>query len=235
MSYARRQNPSVISVGRAAHRDPILAQASLAAAKILRQAVSKPRSVREDFVRNSLTSKYGTEAARSYERAMRRLNSKGWARNQSIYDAIRLSIADALTREGLLAIDTAIKQEMGVDHGLGISEKGRQVGCGITGGVTLVGGIVASIYGGQAGGTGANVGGQLIGTALDCSKAEREAAQRLAEQQAAAAQAELARTQALAEQEAARGKETTKRVLVVAGIGGAVALVGLIGYAIVKV
>ena len=235
MSYTSRRNSSTITVGQAARRDPILAEASYEASKILRKSVTKPRSVRDEFVRNALMSKYGTAAAISYEKALRRLPQKGWQRNQAIYDSIRLAIADALTRSAILAIDTALKQEMGVDQGLGMSAKGRQVGCGVVGGATLVGGIVASIYGGQAGGTGANVGGQLIGGVMDCSKAEREAAQKLAEQQAAAAQAELARTQALAELENARGRETTKRVLMIAGIGGAVALVGLVGYAIVKV
>jgi len=235
MSYARPKSPSAMTVGAAAARDPILARASYEAARILREAVVKPKSVRDEFVKNRLVQKYGTAVKRSYERGLRRLGTKGWARNQAIFDAIRLAIADALVAEGLLAIDTAIKQDRGVDQGLGISEKGRTVGCGIVGGATLVGGIIGSIYGGQAGGSGAAVGGQLIGGTLDCSKAEREAAQALAEQQAAAAQAELARTQALAEQEAVRRKETTKRILVVAGIGGAVAAVGLIGYAIVKV
>lgn len=235
MSYASPKSRGGIVVGANAARDPILARASYEAALILKSAVKKPRSIRGEYVQNILTQKYGTNASLSFQRKLVQLGAKGWRRDQAIYDAIRLSIADALVAEGLLAIDTALKQEMGVDHGLGISEKGRTIGCGITGGATLIGGTVASIYGGQAGGTGVNVGGQLIGGVLDCGKKEREAAQRLAEQQAAAAQAELARTQALAAQEAERRKETTKRVLLVAGIGGAVAVVGLIGYAIVKV
>jgi hypothetical protein len=235
MSYAAQSTgKGGIRVGANAARDPILASASYEAALILKSAIKRPRSLRDEYVKNMLTNHHGTAAAQSYERRLRSLGSKGWNRNQAIYDAIRLSIADAMVAEGVLAVDTALKQEMGVDQGLGISKKGRAIGCGIVGGTTLVGGIVGSIYGGQAGGQGAAVGGQLVGGVLDCNKAEREAAQQMAAQQAAAAQAELERTQALAADQAARRKETTKRVLLVAGIGGAVAVVGLIGYAIVK-
>lgn len=105
--------------------------------------------------------------------------------------------------------------------GLGeISDKGRSVGCGITGAVGMVGGLIASIYGGEGGGKGVGTGTGTLATALDCNKASRLSAEQIASEAAAAQK--YAADQALAAE-----KERTKRtekLMVGGGIAAAVLL-----------
>lgn len=245
MSYALGQTsvstPSGIRVGSNAGSDVILAQASLDASRILLRAAQRKRSKRLPYIRRQMRA-YGPGSKELFDKERQILTRRGWAPNQATYDAMRLVASNAYAREGMRAVRTALAEQVSGEYtdGLGgISDKGRKWGCGITGGVTLVGGIVGSIYGGEGGGTAAAAGGGITSQALDCGKDEREAMERIAAEQAKAAQAnadaalETARIQERTQ--ATVAAERTKQVKTVAIIGGGLLLLLFTGYAIVKV
>ena len=240
MSYAQRHSSPKsggITVGNAAKNDIILAQASYDASLVLLGAAKKPHGQRLQYIRDQMRA-YGPGAPTLFERERRTLMRRGWEPNQATYDAMRLVASNAYAREGMQAIRAALATDVSGEYasGLGeISDKGRKIGCGITGGVTAVTGLIGAIYGGQGGATAASTGGGALATALDCSKDQREAAADLAEQQAAAAEANAAAALAAAQAQSKQAEEQTKQVKTIA-IASA-GLIGLlaVGYAIVKV
>lgn len=220
-----------IKVGALAAKDPVLAKASLIAAKILQQAVGKSMTDREEFVAAKLNAMRPGAAKEALDER-RRQQARGVPRDQAIFDGIRLAIANALADDIITTYRFAVAQERGVDA-LG-DDTARDVGCAVTGGVGIVAGIIGSIYGGQAGGTAAGAGTQVLGSALDCNRREREAQLEIARQNSAAAQAaaNAAQAQALAQVqlEQARGQTITKVLL----IGGGVVILGGIAFMALK-
>lgn len=239
MTYAKPQQrrKGGIQVGSAAKHDIILAQASDDASRILLAAAKRPQGQRLRLIRERMRY-YGPGSQQLFEQERQTLLRRGWEPNQATYDAMRLVASNAYAREGMQAIQAALAEKVSGEYaeGLGeISDKGRQIGCGITGGVTAIGGLVASIYGGQAGGTAVGTGGGALATSLDCNKAQREAAAALAEQQAATAQANADAALAAAQAASKTAEERTKQVKTIAiASAGLIALLAT-GYAIVKV
>lgn len=239
MTYSTPQTPtrSGIRVGRAAKNDIILSRASLDASDILLDAAKRPRGQRLWYIRERMRH-YGPGSRQLFDRERATLVRRGWAPNQATYDAMRLVASNAYAREGMQAIRAALATHQTAEYadGLGeISDKGRTIGCGITGGVTAIGGLVASIYGGQAGGTAVGTGGGAVAGALDCNKGQREAAQALAEQQAALAQAQADAALAAAQAQGKTAEERTKQVKTVALVSAGLIALLATGYAIVKV
>lgn len=243
MSYAsaRKATPdNAIAVGSKAGHDVILAEASYDASQILVRASRRRQGTRLAFIRTAIRS-YLPDAHDRFDVERATLLRRGWSPNQATYDAMRLVISNALAREGAMAIRAALATRVSGEftEGLGgISNIGRKIGCGITGGVVAGGSIVAGIYGGAAGAGAVGAGGSILGSALDCSKDEREAAQKLAEEQAAAAQqlADTALETARIQKETAHdvAQERTKQVKTAAVVGGATLLLLFTGYMIVK-
>lgn len=244
MSYASPQAPQGrdgIKVGSKAGGDIILAQASYDASQILLRAARRPRSQRLAYVRSAMR-RYGPGAAALFTRERETLRGRGWSPNQATYDAMRLVASNAYALEGMQAIRAALATEVSGEYaeGLGtISDEGRAIGCGITGGVTAIGGLIASIYGGQAGGTAVGAGGGMVGGALDCGKEARQSQERIAAAQAEAAQATanaaLAAAQAQERTQTRLAEEQTKQITTVAIVGGGLLLLLATGYAIIKV
>ncbi len=246
MSYALGQTPlraketNSIRVGSKAGKDIVLAQASYDASQVLLRAARQPQGTRLSYIRDQMRV-YGPGSGPLFDKERQILLRRGWAPNQATYDAMRLVASNAYAREGMRAIRTALAEQDSAEYmdGLGMSDTGRAVGCGITGGVTAIGGLVASIYGGGAGGGAVGAGGSMVGTALDCNKEGRESQERIAAAQAAAAQAQanaaLAAAQAQADSEATQAVERTKQIKTMAIVGGGLFLLLATGYAIIKV
>lgn len=236
MSYSSTQkDPNAIVVGKRARTDLILSNASLDAARILRSAVEEPKPQRERFIESRLKV-YG-DTGQKFAQHLRRLQAKGYTRNQALYDAMRLVIADYYTQLGIDAMASAAAAAYGADHGMG--DTGRDIGCAITGGTTaVVGGILGVLTGGAAA-TPIAAGGTAISQGLDCGYREREASERIAANQAEAAQfiAEQARLQAEAQErvETKKAEERTTQVTTLAVIGGGLVFLLVAGYAIIKV
>jgi len=244
MSY-RAQAPvragsSEIRVGSKAGKDVILAQASYDASQVLLRAAKRAPGTRLAFIRRQMRF-YGPGGPRQFSRERAALLRRGWAPNQATYDAMRLVASDAYAREGLRAIQAVLAKEVSAEYadGLGIDDTGRAVGCGITGGITAIGSLVAGIYGGAGGAGAVGAGGSMVGAALDCGQDARQSQERIAAAQAQAAQAAanaaLQAAQLQEQAQARQAEERTKQIKTVAIIGGGVLLLLATGYAIVKV
>lgn len=221
-----------IRVGKRAGQDVILARASYDASRILLDAVKLRKPEREAYIEQRL-GRYASDAGLRFVRNMDRLLARGWGRNQAIYDSMRLIIADHYAQLGIEAIQAAVASRYGADYGLG--DTARDIGCGITGGITAIGGGIVGLFTGGAGSAAVGAGGSMVGSALDCGKRDREAAERIASDQAAAAQAAAEAALAQARAQERLGKERTKQVQTVAFVGGGLLLLLIAGYAIVKV
>lgn len=230
MGYASAglgQAPAV-RVGAAARGDVVLAQASLAASKILLQATKKPLGIRREFVRNKLDAMRPGLASKVVA-SQRRLVAQGKSRDQAIFDAMRLAIANMNMDEGVQSLkEKAARSIYGAEAfagGLGqMSASDRTTGCAIASTAGTVGGVasVIPVYGTIVGAI-VGIGAGIAGSAMDCTRESREAA-------AAAAQAQanlLAAQQAAAAQAAARSGSQTRLYLI--GGGAIVAALG-IGY-----
>jgi hypothetical protein len=240
MSYALGAAPSRakdgIQVGERAGRDVILARASWDASQILLDAVKQRKPDREVYIERRL-KRYAPDAGRRFVQNMDRLLARGRNRNQAIYDSMRLIIADYYAQLGIEAIQAATANIYGADYGLG--DDAKDIGCGITGGITAIGGAILGAYTGGAGATPVAVGGSLVGQALDCGSEARESQERIAAAQAQGAQAAAEAALAAAEAEERLGRtqaeERTKQVKTIAFVGGGLLLLLVTGYAIVKV
>jgi hypothetical protein len=239
MSYALGQTPqratNSITVGSKAKDDVILARASLDASQILLRAAKRPRGRRIAFIRRQLQG-YGGDAPKRFDRERAVLLRRGWQPNQATYDAMRLVASNYYAALGMRAIKVAMSERYGADHLVGLgADDAKAIGCGITGGVTVVGSLVAGIYGGGAGAGAVGAGGSIVGSALDCNAGARESQERIAAAQSAQAQAAAdAALQTAQAQERAAG-ERTKQIKAVALVAGGLILVLGVGYAIVKV
>ena len=238
MSYSLGQTKTgAIQVGQKARYDPILAKASLRASELLLLAARRPAPNRPSFIRRELRQRYGPRVLRRYERervALRGTRSP----DQALYDALRLAIADHLTRIGVMYLQSAMAEKYGsgfvpapLQGGLG--DEARDIGCAVGGGATA---LLAAVIGGFTAGVGAplvGAGGQLALTAAGCGAEGTAAQQGLSEAEAALAQAELdAAAETAAAEEAAR-QQRNKTIMTVAAVGGGVLLLGVVGYVIV--
>jgi hypothetical protein len=225
-----RTAPPPVEVGEAARKDILVSRASLEASRILYEYVV--RGGRDAYLRRRV-ARYGPEAWTRFRAERTRLLRDRNA-NQATYDALRLVIVNHLARDLVRRMEAAAKS-----GGLGMNDTERQVACAVTGGLTLVTGLIGSIYGGQAGGGAATAGGSVAASAFGCDREQRESAERIARANADAAsvqvQAALAAAQAqerTAQLQAASREKQTKLLLV--GGGGLVLTLAL-GYFVLKV
>lgn len=212
MSY-RTHSLGSISVGQTATRDPVLARASLLASQVLVRVTKLPKDEREAAAVHELNRiRSGLGAA--WKKELARLLAKGVSRDQAIFDAMRLVIANRFAQEGVDLIRMVLARYEGAEA-LG-DDTARDVGCAITGGTTAIVGTIFGAYTGGAGSAAMSTGGQLIGQALNCGAREAAAQQASAAAQAAAAQAQLQ----LAQQQAAAAQARRDDYIKYAMIGG---------------
>lgn len=139
--------------------------------------------------------------------------ARGIAPSQEAFDSLRLELANR-------RMDDAIAQLQRGTGGLGqIAPNDRAIGCQVSGAVTTAGGIasIVPVYGTIIGGI-LGIGGQIAGGALDCTREQREAAQRLAAAQALEAQRQLEAAAALATTSAASRQARIKTVAIGGGV-----------------
>lgn len=221
-----RANAQQISVGTLARRDPILARASLDSANIILALAKAPPTARPSVLRSRLSDLapgIEPEVAKRYRKYAPERGA-----DQGLYDAIRTSLADRVLARGVQKLRMrAAAQDGWVEAGLG-DDSDRQVGCMVAGGASTTGGLVSYIpVVGQIAGGVVQIGSQIAGGALDCSREQRQA-----QAQATAAQAQLAQAQALQNQAtastAAQQQQLRFDLMVGGGILGAVLLAWLI-------
>jgi hypothetical protein len=213
--------PRAIEVGARAYGDPILARASLDAARAMKAAVQSPGQLRRRLL------KYGPGSEAAFERELARLKAKGKAQLQANFDAFRLVAANYYTGLGMQWLKSALGPEaLGA---LGEEDVGKMVGCGIGGGATA---ILSAVVGAYTAGVGAPIvgaGGGIAMAAAGCGQSAGATQQQAAEAQRQAQEA--ARLAAEQERQAAERRKTYR----LAGGLGLLSLVVLgTGYAIWK-
>lgn len=234
MSYALGQNAaSGVQVGSRAYSDPVLARASLEAAQLLTKSVRQPRQTRAAFILHSVNQKYNAKTANAYQAKLR-----AGGGDQRVYDALRLAIADYYVIVGLRYLQDRLKAKYGdgfAPSALGAlgtapppDNTGRDVGCAIGGGATVLLSAIVGAYTAGAGAPLVGAGGQIAMSAAGCGAAGQAAQGALTAAQAAAAQAELER-QARAEAEAAASRA---KMIKIGVIVGGLAVAGVVGYVI---
>lgn len=223
-----------IRLGDRAHVDPVLAEASRIAAQIVLAMARVEPSDRLKTMWRALDA-LGPGISSEAVTRMRALIAQGRGRDQAVFDAMRLAIANHRMDRGLREIRhalTAIRIQRGADAyeaGLGdIAPSDRAAACtaasigGTVGGALQVIPVFGTIVGGVLG-----IAGGIAGGALDCGREQREAAQRVAQTEAAAAAALLQQAQAA---EAARQARTRQYLM----IGGGAVLLGGIAYLVLS-
>lgn len=214
--------PSV-DVGRRATRDPILATASLDAAKIMTTMAQSPAE-RRLVVMNRELDKLGQGLATAAGREMKAAMERGVSADQAAFDGMRMAIANRRMDRKMDEVRHMFAQQHGwdalLDTGLGdIAPNDRQAGCVAAATGSTVGGAlqVIPVYGTIIGGV-LGIGGAIAGQALDCSRETREAQQRAAQAQATAAAAELQRAQTLAAAQSASGRRRSQAMVIGGGV-----------------
>lgn len=235
MSYALGATPlraNAIRIGERAKRDVILARASYEASSILLRSMTVPRDRRVSYIESQLR-RYNAGTKRRFVPERARMIRSGVASRQATFDAMRLIIANHYAQLGVEAIQGALAHTQSAEA-LG-DRDAEVVGCAITGGVTAIGALVATIYGGGAAGSGVGTGGQMVGQVLDCNKEQREAAMVLAEKQHQTALAQLALAELEADAEGGGGSgffgpmsPTAKKALIGGGVVLALLVVGVV-------
>ena len=219
-----------VRVGKTAYTDPVLAHASLEAATMVKQSMSYPPSQRRGYIMSQVRAR-GAGLERTARSKMNGMVRRGVNPDQAIFDSVRMTLADKAIGEGLAFIRQAVDSPYEATAGLGSAQ---DVGCAITGGITAVGGFIASIFGGAG-------GGGAISESIGCNDAARAAAARNAQLEAQAAADQLAAAREMAAAQVASAKAGVnvqfmkgKMYTNVALIGGGVLLVLGIGYFVTK-
>lgn len=204
-----------VRVGVLAHKDPVIAFASVMASNLLRQASTRPAGQRLGWLRGEL-NKVEPGMGETFVSKMRELKRRGTRPNQATFDAMRVTLANQI------ATGLDKKVESHTVAGLGSSaEDINAVFCGITG-VATAGGAIASSFSNPAGSAAVGQAGSAAVQSMGCNASALAAQARIAEANAAAAQANA---MALAQ---AQGQQQDNTLTYVA-IGGGVLLLGAIG------
>lgn len=239
MSYSVRArslgDTATVEVGQRAYSDPVLARASLLAAKVIEKVAVAPEARRLE-VMVSEVEKLGSGLGRQARSALRRQLRKGVPPDRALFDSIRVTLANRQMNEAVDRASVYAASRVGwsalVDSALGqLSPNDRMAACTATGATATVGGVaqVIPVYGTIVGGI-LQIGSGIASSALDCGREQREAQARLgqarAAQEAAEAQARLERAQLLAMSQEMSARRQRKRMLIVGGLVlGSVALV----------
>lgn len=232
MTYSLAARPSrAMTVGSAAQHDPVLANASLRASQLLLKAARKPVDVRRRFISNSLDA-IAPGMAHHVNRMYQEIVSSGKGNDQSLFDAIRLAIANFKRGEGIESLRMDAARIHGAEALGAFSANDRATACSIASGASTVGGVasVIPVYGQIVGGV-LSIGSAIAGGELDCGRESREAAAAAAQAQANLQMAQAAATaQASANQANARSAQIR---LYLMGGSAVVATLG-VGYFLLK-
>jgi hypothetical protein len=225
---------ATVSVGARAYSDPVLARASLDAAKVVEKLASVPPRHRRALMLAE-AEKRGPGLAKQVESELSRQLRRGVAADRAVFDALRTAFANrrmnaALDRAAVYAASREGWSAL-VDSSLGqLSPSDRVAACTAAGATATAGGVtqVIPVYGQIIGGV-LSIGSGIAAQALDCGREEREAQARSAALQAAEAQARIQRAQALAQAEEIAARNRRRRQVIVGGaILGTVALAAVI-------
>jgi hypothetical protein len=224
---------SDVSVGRRAFSDPILARASLDAAKIMERMARVPRSDRRSEMARQAES-MGRGLGRESMVKLDEMMSGGVSADKAIFNALRLTIANRRMDESLARVKDAIAASsrggLGQFPSINLSPSDRVAACTAAGAGATVGGVVGTIpvYGQIVGGI-LQLGSQIAGQAIDCSREQREAAAATAAAQAREAEARAQAAAIQAQIEDRRRRSTRNKVLFAVG---AVAAAGVVYWAL---
>jgi hypothetical protein len=211
----------MISVGTLAQKDPVIAFSSVMASSLLLKASRLPRSQRLEWLRSELNKTQpgiGDDVLSKY----RQLKRGGESPNQAIFDAMRLTLANRLAnhidrklpRHSAAGLgDTASDVRLAMCTGYGIGAGG--------------GGATAGFLGDPAASVAVTDAMRVAAEIQGCNLDQLMAQARIAEATARTAEASAASGAAVEDDAISPG------VMIALGVGG-VALIGLIGYAVVK-
>ncbi|HEY5659126.1 MAG TPA: hypothetical protein VIY27_15165, partial [Myxococcota bacterium] len=173
---------NVMNVGTLAHRDALMAYASLLASDLIRRSVSQPRAQRVGWLKRQLNEAHpgmGTKMAREFRELVPRVG-----RNQALFDSVRLALANRVA--DVVSAQAGLK-------GLGGSEGDiNAVFCGLIGAGT-VGGTIAASYNDRQGAGIVGTAGRDVLTAAGCDAGGLAAQARMTSANLQAAQLEAQR------------------------------------------
>lgn len=212
-----------IEIGRLARKDPLLAFATVMASDLTRQAASRPRATRLEWLRGELNKAQPGLGDRFMTKA-RTLRRRGRASDQAAFDALRLVLANRFATH----LDAMVPTHSAA--GLGDSRRDIDaVFCGLTMAGT-VGGSIASSFESPAGSAAIGQAGAAALQAAGCNSQALEQQARIAEANRDAA---LAAQMAAANREAGSAAADDNTLTLVA-IGGGVLLLGIAGIALMR-
>lgn len=211
-----------ISVGRLAKEDPFVSSASVMAANLMKQLVAVPQMSRATWVRSKLNGLWpgmGDEALLQFRRNV----AAGKSHNQSLFDAVRLVLANRLVEWA----GTQAARRSGGTSGLGdFARDARTFACTSASVSAQAGGWVGAF---RTGADTSVIGGAQAGAAIaNCGLETLEAQARIARENAnAAASADLARATA-----ASAGAQRT--VMYVAAGAGSLLVLAVVAKMLMK-
>jgi uncharacterized membrane protein (UPF0136 family) len=207
MSYAAPGQVPAITTGTLAKTDPFVSKASLMASNVMKKMVPIPQPQRAEWLRRSLNDLWpgmGNEVLFN----IGKISASGKARDQAIFDAIRLALANRLVQwAGQQAAAKGVS-------GLGdFASDARTFACTGASLSATTGGWVGAF---RAGADTSIVGGAQAGAGIaNCNLESLQLQAQIAQQQANAAAAA-----------AAAGSANTSRTMLYIG-GGVLSLIGL--------
>jgi hypothetical protein len=220
MSYADSQRNQSITVGNLARKDPVIAYSSVMASSLLLQSGRQPAGKRLGWLRTQLNKAQpglGDEVVSKYKEMTR----QGKRRNQAVFDALRLSIANQLASY----IDKNLPQHSAA----GFGDTASDVRLGMCTGYAIgagAGGATAGFLGDPAASAAVTEAMRVAAEIQGCNVEQLNAQARIAEANANTAAANAA---AGAEEEEGMGTG-----MMIAIAGGGVLVLGLLGYAVLK-
>lgn len=204
-----------IRIGATARRDPILAFSTVWASEVVRMATLKRRASRRlAWIRGELNKMQvglGDEFVSEY----RRLQRMGRSKDQALFDALRLVLANQVA--------TGMDKMATTHSAAGLGDSSRDINavfCGVIG-VGTAGGAIAASFENPAGSAAIGQAGSAALSAAGCNQGALEAQARIAEANAMAAQANAAAS-------ASVGQQEQDRTMTYVAIGGGVLVLGLV-------
>jgi len=229
-----------VTVGSLAKHDVVMSKASLAASEILKKATMASTAAAQLRVIRAEANRIQSGLALRFDDQLAVARAKGQRGMQSVFDALRVVIANALADDAIERIKAAVAHEGAGAEGLGegTDYTGSDVACGIMSGTSALTSIIGAItHTDTAGASGSftNAAGNFCGARtaansaaqIDAQNQQTQANLQIAQLNAAQQAQNIA---AAAEAQQAQMATVTK----VALIGGGALLVGLIGFAVVK-
>lgn len=207
---------STMKVGQLASQDPVMAFSSVMASNLIRQASVKPAKRRLGWLKSELNKAY-PGVGDAFASKFRELRRRGRQNNQSLFDALRLVLANR--------IQTHIEKAEGMS-GLGGLGSTRSFFCGVMG-VGVTGGAIGLGVKNPSSVETVGAAGSSAMLAAGCNTKALSEQARIAEANARAAEANAAAG-------ASVGATQTDNTMKYVAIGGAVLGVGILGVLLLK-